>query len=122
MALGASRTGKMNKGLRQRFPVNGTYLSSREMEVLSMMINGLMNKEMAGRLFISIKTVEKHRANVLRKLRVDGALAAARVAIRTGLVTLELWLSCSIGENIDRQGFVSGQQTSESSLVHRVAE
>lgn len=45
-------------------------LSSRERDVLSLIVLGLTNKATSLRLGISIKTVEKHRGNLMKKLRV----------------------------------------------------
>lgn len=111
----------MNKGLRNQFPANGTYLTLREMEVMRLIVAGCLNKEVAARLCISVKTVEKHRAKLYQKLRVDSALALARAGLRTGLITLEIFLSSSLGENIARVG-VSGQQINLPSPLRVIAE
>ncbi|MGE4296701.1 MAG: response regulator [Desulfovibrionaceae bacterium] len=49
-------------------------LSKREREVLCLVADGLTSKDIAARLFISAKTVEKHRSNIMHKLKV-GSLA-----------------------------------------------
>ncbi len=61
-------------------------LSSREMEILQLLSNGLKKKAIAGRLFISIETVATHIKNIYKKLHVHGAAAATAKAIREGLV------------------------------------
>lgn len=59
-------------------------LSPREREVLELVVAGLANKVIAARLNISIKTVEMHRAQVMRKLRVDNVAELVRLAVAAG--------------------------------------
>lgn len=61
-------------------------LSDREREVLTRLARGLSSKEIAGELDISTRTVETHRANVMRKLGVKSVALLTQVAIRDGLV------------------------------------
>ena len=61
-------------------------LSPREREVLKLIAEGYKNKEIAGDLFISLKTVEKHRANLMKKLDLHNAAALTTFAIEQGLV------------------------------------
>ena len=51
-------------------------LTERELEVLMLIGEGLVTKEMAGRLSISVRTVETHRRNIHEKLDVRNATAA----------------------------------------------
>lgn len=60
-------------------------LTSREREVLGRIAEGLGNKEIADALRISPRTVESHRANLMRKLRVHKASSLVRIAIREEL-------------------------------------
>ena len=60
-------------------------LSMREREVLRLIDEGLLSKEIAERLCISINTVNRHRQNILEKLQVDHAIEACRVARTMGL-------------------------------------
>ena len=57
-------------------------LSSREREVLRLVAEGLSNEEIAERLFVSIRTVERHLSNVYVKLRVSGKAARTAAAVR----------------------------------------
>lgn len=61
-------------------------LSSREAEVLNLLVQGLTNPEIAERLCVSPRTVESHRAGVQRKLGVRTRAELARVAREAGLV------------------------------------
>lgn len=63
-------------------------LSDREVEVLQLMAHGLRNKEIAGRLFISEKTVKAHVGSILSKLNVPDRTAAVTTAIKRGIITL----------------------------------
>lgn len=55
-------------------------LSVREKEILRLIAKGKMSKEIAGSLSISINTVNRHRQNILEKLRVKNSIEACRVA------------------------------------------
>jgi DNA-binding NarL/FixJ family response regulator len=62
-------------------------LSQREREVLKLIAEGYKNKEIAEDLCISLKTVEKHRANLMKKLDLHNAAALTVYAMDKGLVT-----------------------------------
>ena len=61
-------------------------LTQREKEVLKLVGEGYRNKEIADYLCISVKTVEKHRANIMQKLDLHSASALTAYAIEKGLV------------------------------------
>ena len=61
-------------------------LTEREREVLKLVAEGLTTKEIAARLEISARTVESHRANLMRKLDVRSVARLTQFAIREGLV------------------------------------
>ncbi|WP_433005296.1 response regulator [Kribbella sp. CA-294648] len=61
-------------------------LTAREEEVLKLVAEGHSSKEIGELLFISIKTVERHRANMLQKLGLRDRLDLTRYAIRAGLI------------------------------------
>jgi DNA-binding NarL/FixJ family response regulator len=61
-------------------------LTPRELEVVKLIAEGHTSEEMAEMLFISKKTVDRHRANVLDKLGMRNRVELTRYAIRTGLV------------------------------------
>jgi two-component system, NarL family, response regulator NreC len=61
-------------------------LSEREVEVLRMIALGHTNAEIAGRLFLSVRTVESHRAHIQQKLRRSSRADLVRYALDHGLV------------------------------------
>jgi DNA-binding NarL/FixJ family response regulator len=61
-------------------------LTPRELEVLKLIAEGENSKEIATTLVLSIKTVESHRANILRKLGMRDRVDLTRYAIRRGLI------------------------------------
>lgn len=64
-------------------------LTERETEVLTLIAQGLTNQEIADRLFISIKTVQAHRANIMEKLDLHDAVELTKYAIRQRLISLD---------------------------------
>lgn len=61
-------------------------LSEREKEVLRLIDQGLLSKEISDHLCISINTVNRHRQNILKKLKVDRAIEACKLAHVMGLL------------------------------------
>lgn len=61
-------------------------LSERETEVLAALAEGLTNKEIGDRLFISPRTVDTHRTNLMKKLDTHNIAGLVRIAIKAGLV------------------------------------
>jgi DNA-binding NarL/FixJ family response regulator len=62
------------------------FVTQREKEIIKLIGEGYKNKEIADFLSISVKTVEKHRSNIMRKLHVHTASALTAIAIEKGLV------------------------------------
>jgi len=62
-------------------------ITQREKEVLKLLGEGYQNKEISDMLHISVKTVEKHRANIMNKLDLHNAAALTAFAIEHGLVS-----------------------------------
>jgi DNA-binding NarL/FixJ family response regulator len=64
----------------------GDVLTPRESEIVKLVAEGYSSKEIAETLVISIKTVERHRANILEKLGMRDRVELTRYAIRSGLI------------------------------------
>ena len=62
-------------------------LSERESDVLRLIASGYSNKEIAAQLSLSVKTVEVHKANAMRKLGMTGRIDIVRYAILQGWLT-----------------------------------
>ncbi|GAA0609794.1 response regulator transcription factor [Sporichthya brevicatena] len=71
---------------RRGEPLPGGALTPREDEVVKLIAEGHSNKEIAEALTISVKTVERHRANILAKLGMRDRTELTRYAIRAGLI------------------------------------
>ena len=80
----SSLTGRM----RTREDVPDEQLSSREREILVAVCQGLSNQEIADAFFISKRTVDKHRANILEKTGCKNTASLVVYAIRHGIVEL----------------------------------
>ncbi len=85
-ALLGSLAGRMCTS--ERAAVADEPLSARETEILVCVCRGLSNQEIADRLFISKRTVDKHRANILEKTGCRNTASLVVYAIRHGLVDL----------------------------------
>jgi DNA-binding NarL/FixJ family response regulator len=66
-------------------------LTPREQEIMVMLAEGYSAKEIAARLFISPKTAENHRTNIMNKLGLHSTLELVRYAAKVGLVDVDLW-------------------------------
>ena len=77
MSLGDSRTEEPIK------------LTKREIEVLTLVIEGRASKEVADMLYVSKRTVDFHLANIYDKLQVTNRVQAFRRATRLGLIPFE---------------------------------
>ena len=66
-------------------------LTRREKEVMCLLAEGLSTKEIAEKLFISRKTVENHRSNILSKLDLHSTVELVRYAAKFGLVDVSNW-------------------------------
>ncbi len=61
-------------------------LSSREREIIVLIVDGFSNKEIGEQLFISHRTVDTHRTNIMKKLKVKNVAGVVRFAFQNGLV------------------------------------
>jgi len=74
------------RGMRTSTRANAAHLTERELEVLQLLKEGLPNKEIAGRLFISAKTVDHHISAILCKLDVKSRAKAVNEAIQMDII------------------------------------
>ena len=74
------------RGMRTSTRSNAANLTGRELEVLQLLKEGLPNKEIAGRLFISAKTVDHHISAILYKLDVKSRAKAVNEAIQMDII------------------------------------
>ncbi len=68
------------------YPAEPCPLTGREKEIVTLVAQGLTSKEIGEKLFVSTKTVETHRANIMEKLQFKGIADMVRYAVRTGLI------------------------------------
>lgn len=66
-------------------------LTPREQEILRLIAEGLSTKEIANNLFISPKTVENHRTNIMSKLDLHSTMELVRYAAKYGIIDIDLW-------------------------------
>jgi two-component system, NarL family, response regulator LiaR len=68
-------------------PASGPDLTERELEVLTLMVEGLNNTQIAGRLTVSPSTIKSHVSNILSKLGVTSRTEAVTLALRNRIVS-----------------------------------
>jgi DNA-binding CsgD family transcriptional regulator/tetratricopeptide (TPR) repeat protein len=85
-ALRATGVRRIPRGPRPSTQSNRAGLTTRQVEVLSFMVAGLSNAEIATRLFISPRTVDHHVAAILEKLDTRTRAEAVSVALQTGVL------------------------------------
>jgi NarL family two-component system response regulator LiaR len=68
-------------------PTPGHDLTERERDVLALLVEGLNNRQIAGRLVVSPSTVKSHVSHILAKLGVASRTEAAALAVRHGIIT-----------------------------------
>ena len=64
-------------------------LTPRELEVLTLIAEAMTNPEIADELVISVKTVDRHRENIMRKLNMHSRIDLVKYAIKMGLIELD---------------------------------
>lgn len=67
---------------------NDPNLSQREIEILQLICEGLSNQEIADKLFISKRTVDKHRANILEKTGTNNTASLVMYSIKQGIIQI----------------------------------
>lgn len=74
------------RGIRKSTQSNPALLTGRELDVLQLLNEGMQNKEIAARLFISAKTVDHHISSLLYKLEAKSRVKAVQEAIKMGIL------------------------------------
>lgn len=75
---------RIKSGRKTKLPT----LTDREIEVVKLIAEGFLNKEIADKLNISIRTVDTHKTNILRKLKLKSSVEIAKYAIRHDLINI----------------------------------
>ncbi len=65
------------------------FLTVREKQILKLIAEEFSNYQIAEKLFISIRTVETHRKNMMQKLNIDSTIALIKYAVHTGLINVD---------------------------------
>ncbi len=76
------------KGLNSN-PLGNAALTDREVEIIRLFSDGLLYKEIAAQLKISIKTVEAHKAKIMKKIEAKSTAELVKYAIREGITALD---------------------------------
>lgn len=66
-------------------------LTPREQQITRLLAEGLSSKDIADQLFISPKTVENHRSNIMNKLNLHSTMELVRFAAKLGIIDVDLW-------------------------------
>ena len=66
-------------------------LTTREQEIFRLLAEGMKIKDIADKLFISPKTVENHKTNIMSKLKLHSTLDLVRYAVKLGIIDVEHW-------------------------------
>ncbi len=77
----------INKSKQENAEQNA--LTKREKEVIKLVVDGLTNKEIADKLFISIRTVDSHKNNIMQKLNLKSSVELVKYAIKNNLAKLD---------------------------------
>lgn len=64
-------------------------LTCRENEIIKLIVEGLSNSEIANKLYISIRTVDSHKSNILQKLQLKSTVDLVKFAIKNRLATID---------------------------------
>ena len=66
-------------------------LTPREQEIMALLAEGMTVGQVADKLFISPKTAENHRSNIMRKLGLHNTIELIRYAVKIGIIDIDLW-------------------------------
>lgn len=80
--------GILNKRKQQKNPSEVVHFTDRELEVLQLICKGYSNNKIADTLYISIRTVERHRANLLSKTNCANSIAMVMYAVKNNIIEI----------------------------------
>lgn len=86
VTTGETLTGSGGVVINGTSSVDSFDITKREKQILSSVVNGQSNKVIAEELGISVRTIETHRLNIMKKLKVNNAADLVRIAMKNGLV------------------------------------
>ena len=86
VTTGETLTGSGGVVINSSNSVDNFDITKREKQILSSVVNGQSNKVIAEELGISVRTIETHRLNIMKKLKVNNAADLVRIAMKNGLV------------------------------------
>ncbi|OQY60263.1 MAG: hypothetical protein B6245_02350 [Desulfobacteraceae bacterium 4572_88] len=90
--INAQIIGRYLENRKEKSDVIGyNLLSEREQQVFRLLVEGRETSETADILCISLKTVKKHRANIMKKLKVHNMVEMVKYAVKIGIIGPELW-------------------------------
>jgi len=75
---------KLNVGVQEKNPK----LTAREIEIIKLVSEGLKNSEIAEKLFISVRTVNAHKNNIMKKLKLKSTIEIVKFAIKNGITKI----------------------------------
>lgn len=81
--------GLVNSLEQGRLPSPTSSLTPREREVMQLLAEGFGTREIAERLYVSVKTVESHRQNIMQKLNLKSLPELTKFALREGITSLD---------------------------------
>ncbi len=84
----SGRFGGADAADEERDPLRGKALTSREREILQLVAEGETHQHIADRLFISVRTVDTHTNNIMKKLNLHDTASLVTYAIKNGIVIL----------------------------------
>lgn len=76
----------ISRGISKTTRSNPAFLTGRELNILPLLKDGLQNKEIAAKLFVSAKTVDHHISSILFKLDVNSRTKAVTEAVRQEII------------------------------------
>jgi DNA-binding NarL/FixJ family response regulator len=76
----------LDQFLQARPTTNGSILTPKEREVVQLIAEGYLSKQVAAELGIALKTVETHRSSAMKKLKIRTTAELVRWAVRTNLI------------------------------------